>query len=104
MSRLVQQPRSAGVSAYHALRHQLGLSRRDRFAVLARNSHAYLELYHAALLGAGVINPLNLRLSPKELDYIIWDSGAEIVFVDRHFQQLLGAAMSAGEASPALPQ
>ena len=35
----------------------------DRFAVMALNSHQYLELYHAAFLGAGVINPLNLRLA-----------------------------------------
>lgn len=84
----------------HALKHQLGLKPNSRFAVLARNSHAYLELYHAALLGAGVINPLNLRLSAKELDYIIRDSGAEVVFVDRHFQPLLDAAMHIGDASP----
>ena len=31
------------------------------------NSHQYLELYHAGLLGAGVINPLNLRLAGAEL-------------------------------------
>jgi long-chain acyl-CoA synthetase len=40
----------------------LGVGRSDRFAVMALNSHAYVELYHAAYLGAGVINPLNLRL------------------------------------------
>ena len=32
----------------HALRHQCRLSSSDRFAVLARNSHTYLELFHAA--------------------------------------------------------
>ncbi len=76
----------------HALKTRFGLTCQDRFAVLARNSHAYLELYHAAFLGAGVINPLNLRLSAKELDYIIRDSGAQAIFVDRHFAQLLEAA------------
>jgi acyl-CoA synthetase (AMP-forming)/AMP-acid ligase II len=45
----------------------LGLGRTDRFAVMALNSHMYLELQHAAFLGAGVINPLNLRLAGKEL-------------------------------------
>ena len=43
----------------------LGIGRRDRFAVLALNSPEYLELYHAAYLGGGVINPLNLRFAPK---------------------------------------
>ena len=57
----------------------------DRFAVMAANCHQYLELYHAAYLGAGVINPLNLRLAGPELDYIVRDSGTEVAFVDRAF-------------------
>jgi len=69
----------------HALSHQLGIRRDDRFAVMALNSHQYLELYHAAYLGAGVINPLNLRLAPTELEYILRDSGANVVFVDAWF-------------------
>ena len=44
----------------------LGVDRGDRFAVMALNGHQFLECYHAAFLGAGVINPLNLRLAPKE--------------------------------------
>src|SRR5262245_13255850 len=69
----------------HALPHQLGISRTDRFAVMALNSHQYLELYHAAYLGAGIINPLNLRLAPTELQYILKDSGANVIFVDAWF-------------------
>ena len=56
----------------HALQHQLGVEPGDRFAVMALNSHQYLELYHAAFLGAGVINPLNLRLAPaRSCEYIL---------------------------------
>ena len=32
---------------------------------MAANGHELLELYHAAFLGGGIINPLNLRLAPK---------------------------------------
>ena len=83
-----------------ALKEKLGVSGQDRFAVLALNSHAYVELYHAAFLGAGVINPLNLRLSEKELDYIVRDSGAEVVFVDQMFAEKLDAALKAEESPP----
>jgi long-chain acyl-CoA synthetase len=76
----------------HALAHQLGVAPADRFAVLALNSHQYLELWHAAFVGAGVINPLNLRLAPKELAYIIQDSGTEVVFTDAIFAPLVAAA------------
>src|SRR3954470_17914689 len=73
----------------HALSHQLGIGRDDRFAVMALNSHQYLELYHAAYLGAGVINPLNLRLAATELEYILRDSGANVVFVDAWFAGMI---------------
>jgi long-chain acyl-CoA synthetase len=76
----------------HALAHQLGVGANDRFAVLALNSHAYLELWHAAFMGAGVINPLNLRLAPPELAYILRDSGTEVVFTDAIFAPLVAAA------------
>jgi long-chain acyl-CoA synthetase len=69
----------------HALGSELGIGTTDRFAVMALNSHEYLELYHAAFLGTGVINPLNLRLAGKELQHIIRDSGTEVVFVDPFF-------------------
>ena len=82
----------------HALRHELGLAPGDRFAVMAANSHEYLELYHAAFLGAGVINPLNLRLAGKELDYIVRDSGTEVVFVDAMFAQHFANAMASSDA------
>jgi len=76
-----------------ALKTELGVGPGDRFAVMATNSHQYLELYHAAFLGAGVINPLNLRLAGKELDYIVRDSGTEVVFVDAFFAGLFAKAM-----------
>jgi acyl-CoA synthetase (AMP-forming)/AMP-acid ligase II len=85
----------------HAMQHQLGIGRADRFAVMATNSHQYFELYHAAFLGAGVINPLNLRLAGAELDYIVRDSGTEVVFVDAFFAQHLANAMATSdEPSP----
>ena len=69
----------------HGLRHQLRLAKGDRFAVMALNSHHFLELYHAGFLGAGVINPLNLRLAPKELEFILKDSGTRVCFADAFF-------------------
>src|SRR5215218_8534028 len=36
----------------HALKHELGIEPGDRVAVMATNSHQYLELYHACFLGA----------------------------------------------------
>jgi long-chain acyl-CoA synthetase len=72
-----------------AMRSELAVASDDRFAVLALNSQAYLELWHAAFLGGGVINPLNLRLAAKELSYILADSGTKVAFVDGFFAGLV---------------
>jgi acyl-CoA synthetase (AMP-forming)/AMP-acid ligase II len=84
----------------HALRHQLGVRPGDRVAVMSTNNHQYLELYHACFLGAAVINPLNLRLAGKELDYIVRDSGTEVIFVDGFFGAAIAAAMEGSDAGP----
>jgi long-chain acyl-CoA synthetase len=52
----------------------LGLGKEDRLAILAENTHKYLEVYFAAgKLGISV-TPLNFRLSDQELLHIINDS------------------------------
>ncbi len=80
-----------------AMGSQLGVGHDDRFAVMALNSHRFLELYHAAFLGAGVVNPLNLRLAPKELAFILQDSGTSVCFTDALFAPLIdGVRKEAG--------
>jgi long-chain acyl-CoA synthetase len=73
----------------------LGVSRDDRFAVMALNGHEFLECYHAAFLGAGVINPLNLRLAPKELEYILADSGTKVCLTDAFFAPVIDRVRAA---------
>jgi long-chain acyl-CoA synthetase len=75
--------------------HTLGVGSHDRFAVMALNGHEFLECYHAAFLGAGVINPLNLRLAPKELEYILGDSETKVCFVDPFFAPVIDRVRAA---------
>ena len=77
------------VSSVSGALRELGVDRSDRFGVLALNSPEYVELYHAAFLGSGVINPLNLRFAPKELAYVLADSLTKVCFVDATFAPLL---------------
>ena len=62
---------------------------------MALNGHQFLECYHAAFLGAGVINPLNLRLAPKELEYILADSGTKVCFTDQFFAPVIDKVRAA---------
>jgi acyl-CoA synthetase (AMP-forming)/AMP-acid ligase II len=69
------------------LRTELGVKPGDRMAVLGLNSLSYIELWHAALLGGGVVNPLNLRFSDDELAFVLADSGSRVCFVDPAFAE-----------------
>ena len=57
--------RSLRLAAAHC--HHFGLKKTDSFAVLTGNSRHYINLWHAALLGGGIINPLNTRLAAAEI-------------------------------------
>ncbi len=79
-----------------AMRRQFGLGSDDRFAVLAMNGHEFIELYHAAMFGAGIINPLNIRFTASELAYVLNDSGSRVVFTDPVFAALVAGALDEG--------
>jgi long-chain acyl-CoA synthetase len=79
----------------NGIRSEVGMAREDRYAVMALNGHAFFELYHASLLGGPVINPLNLRLSPNELSFIVKDSGSRVCFTDALFAPLIDAVRGA---------
>jgi len=82
----------------NALKTQLGVKRADRVAVMSTNSHQFLEVYQACYLGAGIVNPLNLRLAGKELQFILADSGTEVVFVDSWFAEHFARSIDAVRA------
>jgi len=60
---------------------QLGLKRGDRIAVLAENTHKYLEVYFAASKLAMSVTPLNFRLSDEEIVHIVDDSESCVLLV-----------------------
>ena len=65
-----------------AVLSDLGVSTGDRVALLAPNTHWFLEtLYAINVLGA-VSVPLNYRLIPADYEYILGDCGAEVVVAD----------------------
>lgn len=71
----------------------LGLEPGDRVAILAFNSDRYLEYFFAIPWAGGVIVPLNVRLAPTELVYMLNDSGAQILVVDEAHRTKLSDLM-----------
>ncbi|MFZ5781537.1 MAG: acyl-CoA synthetase [Pseudomonadota bacterium] len=69
----------------------LGVRPGDRVALLALNSDRYFELMYAIpWIGAAMV-PLNTRLAAPEIEYILADSGAKVLFVDAAMSHHLSA-------------
>ena len=62
---------------------QLGVQSGERVAILAWNSHQYLEVYMAVPASGRVVVPLNTRHAEPELRYALEDAGARILITDR---------------------
>jgi fatty-acyl-CoA synthase len=62
-----------------------GIQPGDRVAFLTTNCHRLLEAYYGVLEAGAVLLPLNFRLAPDELGYVLSDAGAAMLFVEKQF-------------------
>jgi long-chain acyl-CoA synthetase len=102
------------------LRDGLGLQPGDRVAIYMTNHVAYLEVLYAAWWAGLAVVPVNAKLHPREVEFIIGDAGAAVLFVSddlaADLQPLLGSlpalrqvftpgdsAYEAALAAPAVP-
>lgn len=63
----------------------MGLRKGDKVSCLLEDSIEIVELYLATAKTGIVINPINFRLSPPEVEYIIKNSDAKAVIVHEEF-------------------
>lgn len=66
-----------------------GLSPGDRVAYLGKESEHYYEIALACAKAGTVLVPVNWRLTAAEVDHILRDSGAALIFVEREFSSLV---------------
>lgn len=59
----------------------LGLKKGERVAVLLRNCTAWFDIYFALSCLGAVLIPVNILFKTREIEYIVNDSGASIMFV-----------------------
>ena len=71
-----------------------GVQPGDRVAFLSANCHRLLEAYYGVLEAGAVLLPLNIRLAAQELAYILDDSGARALFLQRQFLELVDSFRS----------
>src|SRR5580700_10558772 len=66
-----------------------GVKPGDRVSFLSMNCHRLLEAYYGVLEAGGVLLPLNVRLAAQDLAYILNDSGAQVLFLEKEFLPLV---------------
>jgi fatty-acyl-CoA synthase len=68
---------------------ELGLKKGEGVAYLSFNCHRLLEAYFGVPQIGAILVPLNIRLSPEELAYILKDAGPRLLFFDPEFIPLV---------------
>lgn len=66
-----------------------GIQSGDCISILEVNSHMFLESYYAAAGMGAILSPLNFRLSPREIAFILNDSGARWLLAGTQFAALV---------------
>jgi acyl-CoA synthetase (AMP-forming)/AMP-acid ligase II len=72
----------------------MGLDRGDRIGVLAFNNLNFAYLYGAAARIGAIMLPINWRLQPDEIEYVISDGAPKLMFVGIAFQDRIRTLIS----------
>jgi fatty-acyl-CoA synthase len=75
--------------AFNAALDELGIGEGERVAVVSHNSARLLELLLAVPSSGRVLVPVNFRLAPEEVSYIVGHSGARLLLVDPELEASL---------------
>ncbi len=80
----------------------LGIQPGDRVSFLTYNTHHLLEAYYGVLEAGAVLNPVNVRLSPHEIAYILDHAGSRVVAFHRDFLPLVESIAPSLSSRPRL--
>lgn len=69
-----------------------GIGKGDRFAIVCRNTWRHCELLHAGYWNGSIPVPVNYRLAPPEIRYILDDADIRQLFIEDAFLPLLDDA------------
>jgi long-chain acyl-CoA synthetase len=81
---------------------RFGLRPGDRVALAMLNDPAFIEVLLACWQAGLAAVPMNAKLHPKELRYILDHSGARLCFATTHLADAIGAEMADADALEAL--
>src|SRR4030095_802603 len=76
----------------------MSIKRGERVAWLGYNSHELLEAYYGVVQTGSVLLPLNIRLTPAEIAFILNDSDSVAVFYNRDLQPIIDGVRNQAKA------
>lgn len=79
-----------------------GIGKGDRVAFLDKNSDAFFPILFGASKVRATLVPVNFRLAPKEVAYILRDSGARLIFAGEEFLDIVSQAQTEAEGLEAV--
>ncbi|MEC4019289.1 AMP-binding protein [Streptomyces sp. H27-D2] len=77
------------VRAWQAGFDALGVGEGERVAVVSHNSARLLELLFAVPMSGRICVPVNFRLNPEEIDYLVQQSGSSVLLIDPELDDAL---------------
>ncbi|MGW0736103.1 AMP-binding protein [Streptomyces sp. NPDC002851] len=77
------------IRAWQAGLDALGVGEGERVAVVSHNSARLLELLFAVPMSGRICVPVNFRLKPDEVEYVVRQSGASVLLVDPELDEAL---------------
>jgi acyl-CoA synthetase (AMP-forming)/AMP-acid ligase II len=72
----------------------LGMEPGARIGMLALGSHRFVEFYFGVWWGGGVVNPVNMRWTAKDVAYSLDDCDTRVLIIDDPFVPMLPALRS----------
>ncbi len=73
-----------------------GVQKGGKVGILHPNCHYFMETYYAVAHRGAISVPINYRLSPKDIAFILADSESTVLIADRKFTHLVTAALNEG--------
>jgi acyl-CoA synthetase (AMP-forming)/AMP-acid ligase II len=91
LGRLTYRDFAARATAMAAGLDEMGIARGERVAVVSHNSARLLESFFGVTSWGRVLVPVNFRLQPAEVEYIVEHSGASVLLVDPELESSLAS-------------
>lgn len=95
-TRFTYQDFDKRVNALCNLLRAHGIEKSGKVAILHPNCHCFMETYYAVAHCGAISVPINYRLTPQDIAFILTDSESAVLVADRQFAHLVTAALEVG--------